>query len=118
MLGTRHSETMGAYFQSEKGTLEPIVMGCYGMGVGRLLACVVEENHDEHGIIWPITVAPYQVHLLNLGTSEKVIDTTDKVYTALLQNGIEVLYDDRDESAGVKFNDADLLGMPEADHHI
>ncbi|HHY68909.1 MAG TPA: proline--tRNA ligase [Bacillota bacterium] len=112
MLGTRYSETMGAYFQSEKGTLEPIVMGCYGMGVGRLLACVVEENHDEHGIIWPITVAPYQVHLLNLGTSEKVIDTTDKVYTALLQNGIEVLYDDRDESAGVKFNDADLLGMP------
>lgn len=112
MLGTRYSKAMGAYFQSEKGTLLPLVMGCYGMGVGRLLACVIEENHDEHGIMWPVTVAPYQIHLLGLGTSEEVLDTCEEVYTMLSEDKIEVLYDDRDESAGVKFNDADLLGMP------
>lgn len=112
MLGNRYSKAMGANFQAEDGTLEPIIMGCYGLGVGRLLACVVEENHDDKGIIWPITVAPYQVHLLSLGTSDKVWKTAEKVYEELVHNGIEVLYDDRDESAGVKFNDADLLGMP------
>ncbi len=112
MLGTKYSEAMGACFQSEKGALIPTVMGCYGMGVGRLLACVVEENHDEHGIIWPITVAPYQVHLLSVGTSDEVLAVSEEVYVMLSKNKVEVLYDDRDESAGVKFNDADLLGMP------
>ncbi len=112
MLGTRYSKSMGANFQDEDGTLKPLVMGCYGMGVGRLLACVVEENRDEKGIIWPITVAPYHVHLLSLGTGSQVLDAAEDLYEKIGQLGIEVLYDDRDESAGVKFNDADLLGMP------
>ncbi len=112
MLGVRYSKAMGANFQTEEGTLEPVVMGCYGMGVGRLLACVLEENCDEKGIVWPITVAPYQVHLMNLGTSDRIQKTAEEVYERLSLKGIEVLYDDRDESAGVKFNDADLLGMP------
>ncbi len=112
MLGIRYSKAMGANFQSEEGTLKPVVMGCYGMGVGRLLACVLEENRDEKGIVWPITVAPYQVHLMNLGTSDRIRQIAEEIYEKLWQEGIEVLYDDRDESAGVKFNDADLLGMP------
>ncbi len=111
-LGTRYSESMGAYFQDEQGNMKPLVMGCYGMGVGRLLACVIEENHDDHGIIWPISVAPYHVHLILLGTSPKLKDIADKTYWRLTESGIETLYDDRDGSAGVKFNDADLLGMP------
>jgi prolyl-tRNA synthetase len=112
MLGTRYSKSMGANFQGEDGALKPLVMGCYGMGVGRLLACIVEENRDEKGISWPITVAPYHVHLLSLGTGSQVIEIAENIYDKLGQLGVEVLYDDRDESAGVKFNDADLLGMP------
>jgi prolyl-tRNA synthetase len=112
MLGTRYSQSMGANFQDEDGSLKPLVMGCYGMGVGRLLACIIEENRDDKGIIWPITVAPYHVHLLSLGTGSQVLETADKLYDDMQRPGIEVLYDDRDESAGVKFNDADLLGMP------
>lgn len=112
MLGTRYSKSMDANFQDEDGTLKPLVMGCYGMGVGRLLACVVEENRDEKGIIWPITVAPYHVHLLSLGAASQVLEVAESLYEQLGQLGVEVLYDDRDESAGVKFNDADLLGMP------
>lgn len=111
-LGTRYSVPMKAMYQDEKGEMKPLVMGCYGMGVGRLLACVVEANHDEKGIIWPMTVAPYHVHLVALGTSEEARNAAESVYERLLAEGIEVLYDDRDESAGVKFNDADLLGMP------
>ena len=87
-------------------------MGCYGMGVGRLLACVIEANHDEKGIIWPMTVAPYHVYLIALGTSNEVREAAEGLYEAMQRKGTEVLYDDRDESAGVKFNDADLLGMP------
>ncbi|HHY12574.1 MAG TPA: proline--tRNA ligase [Firmicutes bacterium] len=112
MLGTRYSKSMGANFQDEDRTLKPLVMGCYGMGVGRLLACVVEENRDEKGIIWPITVAPYHVHLIGLGAGSQVLETVEGIYKRLGELGVEVLYDDRDESAGVKFNDADLLGMP------
>ncbi len=111
-LGTRYSQSMGAGFQDEQGNLKPLVMGCYGMGVGRLLACVIEENHDERGIIWPMSVTPYHVHLVSLGTSDRVKGTAEGVYARLQKIGVEVLYDDRDESAGVKFNDADLLGMP------
>jgi prolyl-tRNA synthetase len=84
-------------------------MGSYGIGVGRLLACVAEENHDERGLAWPITVAPYQIHLVALKAGEEVANS---LYTTLESNGIEVLYDDRDESPGVKFNDADLIGIP------
>lgn len=112
MLGVKYSKPMGAYYKDPSGTERPIVMGCYGMGVGRLLACILEENHDDRGIIWPVTVAPFQVHIVELGASEEVREAAEKLYRELTAEGFEVLYDDRDESAGVKFNDADLLGMP------
>jgi prolyl-tRNA synthetase len=107
-LGTRYSAAINATFLAADGTEKPIVMGSYGIGSGRLLACVAEEHHDDKGLLWPITIAPYQVHLVALGETE----TADRVYDALLKAGIEVLYDDREESPGVKFNDADLIGIP------
>jgi len=88
-------------------------MGCYGIGVERLLAAVVEANHDEQGIIWPAELAPYQVHLVALGMDRPdVAEAADRLYAELQEAGIAALYDDREESPGVKFNDADLLGMP------
>lgn len=112
-LGTRYTSALGATFLDEEGEAKPIIMGSYGIGVGRLLACVAEEYHDEHGLIWPITVAPFPLHLVLLpskdGSAEKAADA---LYTALIEAGIEPLYDDRDERAGVKFNDADLIGLP------
>ena len=84
-------------------------MGSYGIGSGRLLACIAEEHNDEHGLIWPITVAPYHVHLIALRGGE---EEADKLYAALLAADLEVLYDERDDSPGVKFNDADLIGIP------
>jgi prolyl-tRNA synthetase len=113
-LGTRYSDALGCTYLDKEGQNKPVIMGSYGIGVGRLLACVAEEHHDEHGLIWPITVAPYQVHLLLLrgkGTPQAE-ETADKLYADLQAAGIEVLYDDRDESPGVKFNDADLIGLP------
>jgi len=112
-LGTFLSEKLGAYYSDEKGESHPIVMGCYGIGFGRLLAAAVEQNHDEKGIIWPTTIAPFQVYLCPLyreGT--KVSEIADKLYNDLWAAGVEVLYDDRPESPGVKFNDADLYGIP------
>jgi prolyl-tRNA synthetase len=88
-------------------------MGCYGIGTERLLAAVVEANHDEQGIVWPQELAPYQVHLVALGVDRAdVAEAADRLYDELHAAGITVLYDDREESPGVKFNDADLLGMP------
>jgi prolyl-tRNA synthetase len=112
-LGTLYSEAMGANYLDREGQTHPIIMGCYGIGVGRLFAACVEANHDARGIIWPEELAPYRVHLvaLNLDRSE-VRDTAEALYRDLTARGVTVLYDDRDESAGVKFNDADLLGMP------
>ena len=107
-LGTRYSAAIGATFLAADGTQQPIVMGSYGIGSGRLLACIAEEHHDDKGLMWPITVAPYHVHLVSLGQAE----AADRVYETLLKAGIEVLYDDREESPGVKFNDADLIGIP------
>jgi len=107
-LGTRYSAAINATFLAADGTEKPIVMGSYGIGSGRLLACVAEEHHDDKGLLWPITVAPYQVHLVALGE----VETADRVYEALKKAGIEVLYDDRSESPGVKFADADLIGLP------
>ena len=107
-LGTRYSAAINATFLAADGTQQPIVMGSYGIGSGRLLACIAEEHHDDKGLIWPITVAPYHVHLVSLGQPE----AADRVYETLLKAGIEVLYDDREESPGVKFNDADLIGIP------
>ena len=108
-LGTRYSESMGCTFLDEHGQARPVIMGSYGIGVGRLLACVAEEYHDEHGLIWPITVAPYQVYIVALRGGE---ETAERLYADLQSANVEVLYDDRSERAGVKFNDADLMGIP------
>jgi len=112
-LGIFYSEKMGASFLDQNGVSRPIVMGTYGIGLGRLLAAAIEQNHDDKGIIWPLSIAPYQVYLCPLRLENTdVAETTEKVYKDLTKKNIEVLYDDRDESPGVKFNDADLLGIP------
>ncbi len=113
-LGTRYSDSMGCYFLDKDGQEKPVIMGSYGIGSGRLLACVAEEHHDENGLIWPITVAPYSVHLVLLSGrgDETTVVAAERLYAALQAEGIEVLYDDRQESPGVKFNDADLIGLP------
>jgi prolyl-tRNA synthetase len=112
ILGTRYSAQMGATYSDEKQEKKPIVMGCYGIGVSRLVATAIEQNHDENGIKWPMAVAPYQVHLVTLGKEENVGTEAKKLYDDLRARGIDVLWDDRDERPGVKFKDADLLGMP------
>ena len=113
-LGTKYSEAMEAVFLDEDGKSVPLVMGCYGIGAGRLMASVIETSNDEDGIVWPMTIAPQQVYLVSLATrrTPEVVETAERVYANLTEAGIEVLYDDRDERAGVKFNDADLLGIP------
>jgi prolyl-tRNA synthetase len=113
-LGTRYSDAMGCTFLDKDGLEKPVIMGSYGIGSGRSLACVAEEHHDEFGLIWPISVAPYHVHLVSLGGKEgsEVKLAADQLYADLWAAGVEVLYDDRDESPGVKFNDADLIGLP------
>ncbi len=112
ILGTRYSETMGALFADEKQEKKPIVMGCYGIGVSRLVATAIEQNHDENGMTWPMSLAPYHVHLVTLGKEENVAAEAKKLYDELRAQGVDVLWDDRDERPGVKFKDADLLGMP------
>jgi prolyl-tRNA synthetase len=113
-LGTRYSDSLGCKFLDKDGTEKPVIMGSYGIGSGRSLACVAEEYHDELGLIWPVTVAPYHVHLVALGGKDgsEVQISADQLYQELWDEGVEVLYDDRDESPGVKFNDADLIGLP------
>jgi len=113
-LGTVYSEKTGVYYLDGDGNQKPVVMGCYGIGVGRLLAAAIEQNHDDNGIVWPVSIAPYEVYLcaLNVDRSEEVADAAESLYQDLEAAGVEVLYDDRNESAGIKFNDADLLGMP------
>jgi prolyl-tRNA synthetase len=112
-LGTVFSERQGAFYLDRDGVQKPLVMGCYGIGVGRLLAAVIEQNHDDKGIIWPVQIAPYQVYLCALGMDEETVaEAAEKLYIELSQKGFDVLFDDRNESPGVKFNDADLLGMP------
>lgn len=108
-LGTRYTEGLGAVYLDRDGQRRPIVMGSYGIGSGRLLACIAEAHHDDKGLIWPISVAPYHVYLVGMPGAEA---EAEALYTDLTAAGIEVLYDDREETAGVKFNDADLLGMP------
>ena len=112
ILGTRYSAQMGAEYSDEKQEKKPIVMGCYGIGVSRLVATTIEQNHDENGIKWPMAVAPYQVHLVTIGKEDIVATEAKKLYDDLRARGIDVLWDDRDERPGVKFKDADLLGMP------
>lgn len=108
-LGTRYTEGLGAVYLDRDGQRRPIVMGSYGIGSGRLLACIAEAHHDDKGLIWPISVAPYHVYLVGMPGAET---EAEALYADLTAAGIEVLYDDREETAGVKFNDADLLGMP------
>ncbi len=112
-LGTFISERFGASFLDGGGESRPIVMGSYGIGLGRLLAAIVEQSHDDKGIVWPFPVAPYQVYLCALSLEKTgILPAAQKVYQELQKEGVEVLFDDRDDSPGVKFNDADLLGIP------
>lgn len=114
-LGTKYTAGLGACFVDENGKSQPIIMGSYGIGVGRLLACLAEEYYDENGLIMPITVAPYQVHLVGLLNNEEVTREADQLYESLQKAGVEVLYDDRHfktASNGEKFGDADLIGIP------
>lgn len=112
LLGTKYSESMGATFLDDQGNDTMAIMGCYGIGVGRTAAASIEQNHDAKGMIWPTPIAPFHVHLLPVTTSEMVQETTETLYKSLIEAGVEVLWDDRDERAGVKFNDADLIGAP------
>jgi prolyl-tRNA synthetase len=111
-LGTWYAEAVGATYLDENGESQPIVMGSYGIGVGRLMAAIVETHHDKDGMVWPETVAPYQIHLVALGPNPDVMEKAEALYSSLKTAGYEVLYDDRDERAGVKFVDADLIGVP------
>jgi len=113
-LGSRYSQSLGATYLDADGQARPIVMGSYGIGTGRLMAAIVEQHHDQHGIVWPVEIAPYQVHLINLGhePEEETSRAADRLYAELQQQGFQVLYDERNERPGVKFNDADLIGVP------
>jgi len=112
-LGTKYSDSLGAQFLSSEGKLKPIIMGCYGIGVSRLIAAIIEQNNDENGIIWPKEVSPYQAIIVPLNVDEpQVMEKAASLYAQLLQAGIETLFDDRDERAGVKFKDAELIGIP------
>ena len=108
-LGTRYTASMNANYAAQDQKLIPVIMGSYGIGVGRLLACIAEEFHDDDGLNLPVVVAPYQVHLVGLRGAD---DEVEQLYSDLQKNGIEVLFDDRNERPGVKFNDADLIGIP------
>jgi prolyl-tRNA synthetase len=128
-LGTWFSEALGCNFLDADGQTRPVIMGSYGIGSGRLLACIAEEHNDEFGLVWPVSVAPYQVHLISLGKKKATgiaegpsvaelpekqdpTEIAERLYEELQLIGLEVLFDDREESPGVKFNDADLIGLP------
>jgi prolyl-tRNA synthetase len=111
-LGTRYSDAMGCQFNDADGQLKPVIMGSYGIGIGRLLACIAEEHHDDDGLIWPLSVAPFAVHLVGLDQGGEAGKLAEQVYADLWAAGIETLFDDRDERPGVKFKDADLIGIP------
>jgi prolyl-tRNA synthetase len=112
-LGKKYSESLGATYLDAEGRERPIEMGCYGIGITRLVAAAVEQNHDPHGIIWPLSIAPFHVFLLPIQYGDKAIaEITDRLYDELSRSGVEVLLDDRDERPGVKFKDADLIGVP------
>ena len=113
-LGTRYSEKFNALFLDESGNRKPCVMGCYGIGVTRTLQAVIEQCNDKDGIIWPLSVAPYQVCItpLNVDPNSEAMKLAEKFYAELTARGVEVILDDRDERPGVKFKDADLVGFP------
>jgi prolyl-tRNA synthetase len=112
-LGTFHSNALGATYLDEDGMERTIVMGSYGIGPGRVLAAVIEQHHDESGVLWPASIAPYDVHVLALhGGTDEVLSEAEKIAAALEEAGLDVLLDDRDERPGEKFADADLIGVP------
>ncbi|MCD6594755.1 proline--tRNA ligase [bacterium] len=112
-LGTKYSAAMGATFLDANGKQIPIIMGSYGIGVGRILSSAIELYADDNGIVWPITIAPFEVIITALDTTKpEISDVAEKLYSRLIESGVDVLYDDRDERAGVKFKDADLIGIP------
>jgi prolyl-tRNA synthetase len=112
-LGTKYSQAMGAYYLDEKGQQAPIIMGCYGIGINRILAAAVEASHDANGIIWPLALAPFEALVIPLQpNNEAVRDEAERIMAALEQAGVDVLMDDRDQRPGVKFKDADLIGIP------
>ncbi|KKI92604.1 prolyl-tRNA synthetase [Bacillus sp. SA1-12] len=112
-LGTRYSEAMNATFLDENGRTQPMIMGCYGIGVSRTLAAIIEQHHDENGIVWPEAVAPFQIHVISVNVkNDSQRNLSEKLYQELSQKGYEVLLDDRGERVGVKFADSDLIGLP------
>lgn len=112
-LGTRYSEAMNATYLDENGRAQPMLMGCYGIGVSRTLSAIAEQHHDEKGLIWPKSVAPYDLHILALNMkNEAQKELAEQLYGKFQAEGYEVLYDDRAERAGVKFADSDLIGLP------
>ena len=112
-LGTKYSKAMKATYLDKNGKEQYMVMGCYGIGIGRTVAASIEQNHDAHGIIWPMTIAPYQVIITPVNVNDESIrNISENLYETLLEKGVDVIIDDRDERAGVKFNDADLIGIP------
>ena len=112
VLGTHYSAKMGATFLDKDGESKPMVMGCYGIGVSRLVATAVEQHNDENGIVWPASIAPYPVHVVQLGSEPEVLEAVNRLEKELASHGIDALVDDRDERPGVKFKDADLIGIP------
>ena len=113
-LGTKYTVAAGATYLAEDGVARPIVMGSYGIGIGRNVACIVEAHHDDKGIIWPAEVAPYAAHLVSIGAAKEpqVLEIAERLHAFAIDAGREILWDDREESPGVKFTDAELLGMP------
>ena len=112
-LGTKYSKKLGANFQDEAGELHPCLMGCYGIGINRILASAIELDNDDNGIIWPISIAPFEVIVTPVNQDDPdVVRVADELYRKLSDAGIEVLLDDRDLRGGVKFKDADLIGIP------
>jgi prolyl-tRNA synthetase len=112
-LGNKYSEVLGAKFLDTQGKEKFMVMGCYGIGVGRTVAATIEQNHDENGIIFPLSIAPFQVIVVSVNPKDsKIREASERVYATLLNEGIDVLLDDRDERPGIKFKDADLIGIP------
>ena len=112
-LGDKYSKAMGCTYTDEGGELHPMVMGCYGLGIGRTVAAAIEQNHDDDGIIWPLPLAPHEVALLSLDPNDPAVSqVADGIYNQLREKNVDVIYDDRDQRPGVKFKDADLIGFP------
>ena len=111
-MGTKYSEAMGATFADENGKERPFLMGCYGVGISRTLAAVVEQHNDEQGIIWPVSIAPYEVSVIALDKKGEAFDRAEELANELAACGLDVVFDDRGERPGVKFADNDLMGFP------